>query len=155
MATYNNGAGVFSYGNTTAANVADTVTFVDRFDVIQVYNASNTNELYIRADGNPASDAAGETGSMIVPPNSYALIANGFPMWQPSSRVTIAGHTLIPQGGGGTALATSPTNSAPNAANPGYTSPYGASPTGGVANPGTSVSILSTGAVSYVVAVAG
>lgn len=155
MATYSVPSGVMSFAQTLASGVADTVTFADNFGYLQVYNASTTNEIYARADGGVASGANGAQGSMVIPPNGYGILANGLTLWNQVDNVTIAGTSVIPQGGGAIPTATTSTTTGPNPGKPGFTSPYGATGQGRVTNPGATVSLISTGAISYVISAAG
>lgn len=81
--------------------------------------------LYARADGQAAT-VAGE-GCIAVLPGREAVIANGLPIWHQSARVIVQGDD--------------------NA--------NGESKAGGAANPGTTVSLISSAAVAYTIGLAG
>jgi hypothetical protein len=140
MANYNVPSGTFSFGQTLAADTADSVTFADRAGYVTVTNIGTT-VIYARAD-DQAATVAGEDCYAVLPGES-ALLANGLPLWYQSSRV-------IPQGVnefGGENTASSPSS-------PGEVQSQ-RSLAGQMANPGTTVSLISTAAESYVVSFAG
>jgi hypothetical protein len=135
-------AGTTSYSSTTATGTADTVTFQDRYGYVTVTNESTSGVLSVRTDGQAATETSGVPGvnCYAVGPGETQVFANARPLWFQSSRV-------IPQGsnqfGSGNA-----------AASPGSVTPM-ESLAGQMANPGTSVSIISSAAVQYTVAAAG
>jgi hypothetical protein len=86
---------------------------------------TGTTVLYARADGQAAT-VAGE-GCIAVLPGQEAVLANGLPIWHQSSSVLVQGDD--------------------NA--------NGESKAGGMANPGTQVSVISSAAESYTIAFAG
>ena len=136
-------AGTTSYSSTLTAATADLVEFLDRYAYLAVTNLSADALLYVRTDGQAASDADGETDSYAVPPGDTRLFANAMGIWYPSSRV-------IPQGelefGGG--------NTASGPSSPGAVTAM-ESLAGQRANPGTRISIISSSAAQYTVAAAG
>lgn len=88
---------------------------------------ANTGDtvMYARADGQPAT-VAGE-GCIAVLPGWEAVIANGLPIWHQSARVIVQGDD--------------------NA--------NGESKAGQTADPGTTVSVVSSAAETYTIALAG
>jgi len=130
-----------TFSQTLTASTADTVTFTDQRARYASITNTGSAVLYARADGQAA--AIGGEGCIAVLPGTEAVIANGLPMWFPSSNV-------IPQGvnqfGGGN------TSSSPSS--PGMVQSQ-RSLAGGVSNPGTVISLISTAADTYTVALAG
>lgn len=133
-------AGVQTYSSTLAANTADTVTFPDRYGYVTVTNIGAT-VLYARADATAATVAG--NGCYAIPPGETHILANGLPTWYPSSNVIPAGANEF---GGG--------NTADTPASPGSVTPM-ESLAGQMANPGTSVSLISSGTPWYSVEAAG
>jgi hypothetical protein len=140
MATYNEPAGTTSFSATLTASTADTVTFADRAGYINVAN-TGTTVLYVRADGTAATIAG--ANCYAVAPGTTAILANGQLLWYPSSKVTTKG---VNQFGGGNTTTSPPS--------PGMVQSQ-ESLAGGMANPGTVVSIISSAADSYTVSLAG
>jgi hypothetical protein len=137
-----------TYGNTLTANSADTVTFTNqRFGYVSITNAGSA-VIYARADGQTAVAAA--EGTVMVLPNTTAVLANGLPLWYQSSNAIVPGTSEIPFGNGATEAASSTVTSSP--AQPGETQPFMASGAGHASNPGTVVSIISTAADPYLIA---
>lgn len=133
-------AGVTSYSSTLVASTADTVTFTDRYGYVSVAN-TGTGIIYVRLDGTAATVAGASCYAVMA--GEVAMFANGLPLWYPSSRVIQKGVNQF--GGGNTA--TSPTD-------PGTVTPM-ESLAGQMVNPGTSVSLISSGTPTYTVSAAG
>lgn len=151
MASGTIAAGAYTYSSTLVASTADTVTVVDRYGYIQVSN-TGTTVLYVRLDGTAAT--VGGAGSYAVNAGQTLIFANGLPLWNQVSNVLLAGTAQIPQGGGAATVSPSTTlGSTP--ANPGEVQPYMASTQGKKANPGGTVSLISTGTPTYTVSAAG
>jgi hypothetical protein len=148
MATYSVATSVSTYSNTLTASTADVVTFADRAGYVTVTNTGATL-MYARADGVTAVAAA--EGTVPVMPGATVLLANGQAIWHQSSNVIPAGTTQYPTGGGSGASATSTTADG----QPGNTQPYMSSLAGQATNPGTKVSLISTAADTYTIALAG
>jgi hypothetical protein len=125
---------------TLTANVADQVTFADRAAYVSVTNSGGT-VLYCRADGTAATVAG--NGCHAVLPGESALLANGGVYWHQTSNVIPHGSS---QYGGG--------NTTGSPASPGEVTLM-ESLRGQMANPGTVVSIVSAGANTYTLALAG
>lgn len=131
-------AGVSTYSNTLAAATVDTVTFADRYGYVLVEN-TGTGTINATADGStPSSSGAGS--GVAIAAGASAVLANGLPLWFPSSRVIPDGAN---QFGGG--------NTADSPASPGTVTPM-ESLAGQMANPGTTVKLISAGTPSYTVA---
>jgi hypothetical protein len=145
MASYTVGAGISSFTQTLASNVVDTVTFADRYNYININtNSTGSTYLTITTDGTtPTASGAGSGTS--TDPNHIIVMANGLPMWFPSSRVLQQG---VIQVGDGAAYNASTNPSTP--ANPGTVTPM-ESLAGQDANPGTVVKILSSGTPTYTI----
>lgn len=141
MATYAVPSGTFSYSNTLTANTADSISFADRAGYLTVTNTGST-VMYARADGQAAT-IAGE-GCLAVLPGQSQILANGEPLWYQSSKVIPKGQPVNAQGTG----TTSPFN-------PAIEQPYMSSGAGQMANPGTSVSVISAAADTYTLSLAG
>ena len=138
--------GVTSYSSTIATgSTAETVTFSDRYGYVTVVNGGTT-AIYVRADG-AAATVAGNS-CYVVLPNEGLMLANGLPLWFPSSNVVLAGTVQYPTGGGGT--------TATKNGQPGEVQPYMSSLAGKVANPGTIISLIcSASGGAYTVSAAG
>jgi hypothetical protein len=145
VATYTVPSGTSSITETLTASAADTVTFADRARYIAINNTGST-VLYARADGTAAT--VGGQGCIAVEPNATALLANGGIYWNQSSNVIPTG---VNQFGAGN------TSSSPSS--PGMVqsqrSLRGNQPAGSFPNPGTVVSIISSAADAYTLALAG
>ena len=94
-------AGTTSYSSTLTAGTADLVEFLDRYAYLAVTNLSADALLYVRTDGQAASDATGRPTATLVPPGDTRLFANAMGIWYPSSRVIPQGELEF--GGGNTA----------------------------------------------------
>jgi hypothetical protein len=140
VATYDVPAGTSTITETLTANAADNVTFADRVGFVSIVNTGAT-VLYARSDGTAAT--VGGQGCIAVAVGSTAVLANSGIYWNQSSKV-------IPQSanqfGGG--------NTASSPSSPGIVTPM-ESLRGQMANPGTVVSIISSGADSYTLALTG
>jgi hypothetical protein len=132
--------GTTTYSSTLTAGTPDSVVFPDRYGYVTVTNLG-TDALYMRGDGQAAA-VAGD-GCYVVPPGETHMLANALPTWYPSSKVIPAGS--IAYGGG---------NTVDSPASPGIVTPM-ESLAGLMANPGSSVSLVSSGASPYTVATAG
>lgn len=135
-------AGTKSYSSTIAtASTAEDVTFPDRYGYVTVTNAGSA-PIYVRTDGSPATETGAD--SYVVQPGDTRLFANAERLWLQSSEV-------IPQGTnefGGAGNVSSPSS-------PGTVTPM-ESLAGQIANPGTSISLVSSSSgVAYNVAAAG
>lgn len=137
--------GVSSYSSTLVASTADLVTFSDRYRYVSVTNTGGSGVIYVRADGVTAVGAANNT--IAVGPGQEVVIANGLKSWYQSSNVILAGAVAYPEGAGDT-------TATPNG-QPGEVQPYMSSNAGQAANPGTLVSLVSSGTPTYTVAGAG
>lgn len=125
-------SGQSSYVGTAAG----TITFADRFGYVAVTN-TGTTPIYVTADGStPETSGAGT--AIVVVPNATEVIANGLPLWFPSSRVLQQGAN---QFGGG--------NTTDNVPNPGNVTPM-ESLAGQAANPGTSINVQGSSVTGFV-----
>jgi hypothetical protein len=144
MATYTVPSGTFSYTNTLTANTADTVTFSDRANFVSVTNTGST-VLYARSDGTVAT--VGGEGCIAVLPNSTAVLANSGPYWNQASKV-------IAQGTNENALGPVSSSNPSTPTAPGFVTSQ-ESLRGQMANSGTVVSIISSAADTYTLALTG
>jgi hypothetical protein len=124
MSTVPNGQS--SYVGTTGGSV----TFADRYGYVAVTN-TGTVPIYVTADGS-TPETSGAGNAIVVMPNATEVIANGLPLWFPSSRVIPQGSNLF--GGGNTASSPS---------SPGAVTPM-ESIAGQMANPGTNITVAGT-----------
>jgi hypothetical protein len=140
MTAYSVPAGTSTITETLTASAADTVTFADRAGYVSITN-SGTTVLYARADGTAAT-VAGQ-GCLAVLPGTTSVLANGEPLWYQSSKVIVKGVNQFGDG-----------NTATSPASPGMVTPM-ESLAGQMVNPGTVVSIISSAADTYTLALAG
>jgi len=133
-------AGTSAYSSTLVATAADLVTFSDRYGYLTVTN-TGTTVLYVRTDGQAATIAGNDC--LAVMPGESELVANTLPLWYQSSKVIPAG---VNQFGSG--------NTTDSPASPGEITPM-ESLAGGMTNPGTKVSLISSDTPTYTVAAAG
>lgn len=135
---------------TLTANASDTVSFVDsagnplRYDYVQVTNLGGSTDapIYVTTDGTTPATSGSDNG-IAVNPGETAVLANRANIWYQSSRVIPVG---VNQFGGG--------NTSPNPGAPGIVTPQ-TSMAGDMPNPGTTVKLISSSAVSYTVSAAG
>lgn len=115
-------AGTSTYsGLITAQNVAETTTFADRYSYVHVTNIG-PGTMFVTADGSTANNAARALGGGVaIPAGGSGVIANGMPLWYQSSRVIAKGSDNAQQ----------------------------ESRAGQMANPGTTVSVISSGLSYY------
>jgi hypothetical protein len=145
-------AGQGNWSGTLTANTVDTITFVDRYNWITV-NAGNVaaNALvYITTDGStPVTTGGASTGTSTDGAHVIA-VANGLPMWFPSSNVIQQGAIQI---GNQAAYNASTNPSSPS--EPATVTPM-ESLAGQMANPGTVIKLITTGTgTTYTVTGAG
>lgn len=137
MAGGNVSAGVSTFSGTLAASTVDTVTFADRYGYVLVEN-TGTGTINATADGStPASSGAGS--GVAIAAGASVVLANGLPLWYQSSKVITKG---VNQFGGG--------NTASSPPSPGMVQSQ-ESLAGQMANPGTTVKLISAGTPSYTV----
>jgi hypothetical protein len=135
-------SGISTYtGSITTGATAEATVFADRFGYVLVQNTGSA-VLYVTADGSAplgATDATGGSG-VAVQPGGQSVLANGLPLWYPSSKVIPLGAN---QFGGG--------NTSDSAASPGMVQSQ-RSLAGQMANPGTKVTVLgATAAQTYTI----
>lgn len=123
-------------GTISAAGTAEVTTFTARYGYVVVENTGTTGNLYVTADGTTPTGSGAGSGVAVTPGQSV-VIANGVPLWTQVSTVIPAGKVIYPTGGG-----TPQTNTTANG-QPGEVQPFQSSLQGKVANPGTTVSVLS------------
>lgn len=152
MASGSVAAGAYSYSSTLVASTADTVTFADRYGYVQVSNTGTAGTIYVTNNGTAAT--VGGASTYAVNPGQAIVIANGLPLWNQVSKVIPAGSAQLPRGGGAPTVSPS-TTVLSTPANPGETLPYQSSGQGQVANPGVSLSLISSGTPTYTVSAAG
>lgn len=133
-------SGTYTFSSTLAANAADSVSFGDRAGFVRVVNTGST-VLYTRADGQVAAVAA--EGCLAVAPGETELRGNGLPLWYQSADVIPQGANQFGNG-----------NTADSPSSPGEVQSQ-RSLAGQMANPGTTVSIISAAADTYTLALAG
>jgi hypothetical protein len=137
-------SGQQSYSGTLVANTAQAVTFgysggaAIRYAYVYVENTGATGTIFARADGNPAT--VGGDDCIEIGPGLGATVANGAAYWTqaatviPASNTGAAAYTGIAQTG-----------------NPPEVNPMGTSPYGQLTDPGTSVSLISSGTPTFTV----
>jgi|SRR6185312_6029725 len=130
--------------------VASTVTTVNfgvgsaptRYSYIAVTNdgaAASPVPIYFTTDGTVPT--VGGEDCFAVNPNTTMVVANGAVLWTQAQSVLQAG-TQIP-------------SSYTTASTPWQATPYGSSLGGGVANPGTTVKLISSGTMAFTVSGSG
>lgn len=125
------------YGTIASSTVAVTATLTNYYDSVVVENLGvplstgpETQIIWVRADGTAAVKEA--DGCFAIMPGQSLVLDNGLAFWRQS-------QSVIPAG----------TMAASSVSAPASITPMGSSLAGGVANPGTSVSvILDTGTTS-------
>lgn len=112
-----------------------------RYAYVAVTNDSGTTPapIYFTTDG--TTPTVGGQDCFAVDPNDTVVIANGSPLWTQAQNVMQAG-TQIP-------------SSYTTASTPWQATGYGTSLGGGVANPGTTVKLISAQAMAYTVSGSG
>lgn len=131
--------------------VASTVTTVNfgtgastpiRYSYIAITNDSGATPapIYFTVDGVTAPTVGGED-CFAVDPNDTVVVANGAGLWTQAQSIIGVG-TQIP-------------SSFTTASTPWQATPYGSSLGGGVANPGTTVKMISAQAMAFTVAGSG
>ena len=108
---------------------AGTLQFADRYEFVTVFNPSLTAVIYASADPAVTTPSATTNNTVIVPENGSAVLSNRNPLWYQSSNVITKG---VNQFGGG--------NTASSPSSPGMVASQD-SLAGGMANPGTTVSV--------------
>jgi hypothetical protein len=131
---------VQSASGTLVASTATTITFGNpttsgvpiRYATVLVENTGTTGNIFARTDGQPAT--VGGDFCTEIGPGVAVEIANADPLWNQAA-------TVIPKGAivGGTP------------GTPAEVYPYGSSLWGGLANAGTTVSLISSGTPTYTV----
>jgi hypothetical protein len=131
---------VQSASGTLVAATATAITFGSpttsgipiRYNTVLVENTGTTGNIYVRTDGQAAT--VGGDFCTEVGPGIAVEVANADPLWNQAA-------TVIPKGVivGGTPW------------QPAEIQPYGSSLWGGLANAGTSVSLISSGTPTYTV----
>lgn len=138
--TVPNGTSTYT-GSITTGATAEATTFADRFGYVLVQN-TGTAVLYVTADGSTplgASDTTGGSGVAVLP-GGQSVLANGLPLWYPSSKVIPLGSNQFGNG-----------NTASSPSSPGMVQSQ-RSLAGQMANPGTKVSVLgATAAQTYTI----
>lgn len=128
-------------GTITTGATAEATTFADRFGYVLVQNTGSA-VLYVTADGSTplgATDTTGGSG-LAIAPGGQEVLANGLPLWYQSSKVIPLGAN---QFGGG--------NTASSPSSPGMIQSQ-RSLEGGMANPGTKVTVIgATAAQTYTI----
>lgn len=148
MATYNVASGAATaITETLVASTADTVNFADRYNYVAITN-EGTVAIFATTNG-VAATTAGGGGVATIAPSETVVIANQLPYWDQSSKVIPAGAVAYPTGGGTFSTTTTPNGQ------PGSVQPYMSSLAGQASNPGTHISLISTGTPTYTVAAAG
>lgn len=128
----------------TAASLAaaGTLQFADRYEYVTVFNPSLTAVIYASADPAVTVPSATTANTVVVPENGSAVISNRNPLWYQSSNVIPNGSIQV---GDGAAYNGSTNPSSPS--NPGMVQSQ-RSLAGGMANPGTTVSVSGAATVS-------
>jgi len=129
---------------TLTGNAVTTVNFGTgastpiRYSYIAITNESGATPapIYVTVDGVTAPTVGGED-TIAVAPNATVVVANGAGLWTQAQSVLQAG-TQIP-------------SSYTTASTPWQATPYGSSLGGGVANPGTTVKMISAQAMAFTV----
>jgi hypothetical protein len=136
-------------GTIASSTTAVTVALLPRWAYIAVSNlgvAGTNPSIWVKTDGT-VPVAPGEDNSFAVPPGQTVLVANQKPMWFQSD-------TVIPFGTDVPSVLTAGSPGWPGT--PAMQNPLGSSAQGGVATPGTTVSVLlDTGSTSTNFAVSG
>lgn len=140
-------SGQQSFSGTLVASTAQTVTFGNagnntpiRYAYVVVENTGAAGTIFARTDGTAATIGGDECFE--IGPGQSATIANGFATWSQAASV-------IPASAAGANAYKNASGSGPYA--PLGVNPMGTSPYGGSANPGTSVSLISSGTPTFTV----
>lgn len=135
---------LISASGTLVANTASNITFGNnvnnapiRYGYVWVTQTSGTATIFVRTDGTVAT--VGGDLCFVVDNGTSLLIANMLPLWYQSSNV-------IPASAAGANAYLVTSGNGPSEVNPMGTSPYGL-----MVNPGTSVSLISTGTPTFTV----
>jgi hypothetical protein len=128
------------------------VVFLERYNYVAV---TNDGAAIISVTTNGIAATATGNNVVTIPAGVTMVIANQVPMWFPSSRNIVAGVEKIPTGGGSGSEVNTSTTVTTTPMQPGRIYPMMGSLAGGVANPGTSVSIIGTAANAYTVTAVG
>jgi len=144
MATVPTGQQIYSAMLT--ASTAVTVTYADRYEYFSITNTQATSPaaIYVRTDGTAATVAGAEC--LVVMPGAEIVVANRLSLWYPSSNLLQQG---VIQVGNGAAYNASTNPSTPG--NPGHVT-YVESLEGQLANPGGSISLISSAAGAFTIA---
>lgn len=115
-------AGVSTFSGTLVASTVDTVTFADRYSYVLVEN-TGTGTIYATADGSTPTGVAGAGSGVAIAAGASGVLANGLSLWFQSSKVIAQGSNNAQQ----------------------------QSKAGQMANPGTTVKLVSSSTPSYTV----